>query len=257
MSQGLLLRLLVPCLVLLVTACGGLRGERPGPGAGVGPVPESVIVEAGDTVHGISRLYGIPAGEIIDLNGLEEPYIIRVGQRLRLPVTRGTAAEAPWNQGPTGSAPRLEPASAPPDGLPAPPPVSGAGFLWPLEGDILAGFGPGEDGRHNDGVNIAAAAGATVIAAENGTVTYAGNELRGFGNLVLIRHDGGWVTAYAHNARILVSRGDRVRRGQPIAEAGGTGNVGRPQLHFEIRQGTRAVDPLPLLVGGQSASGGV
>ncbi len=96
---------------------------------------------------------------------------------------------------------------------------------------------------HNDGINIEAAAGTQIRAAENGVVVYAGNELRGFGNLLLIKHADGWTTAYAHADTLLVRRGDRVNRGQAIATVGRTGNVDRPQLHFEIRKGPRPVDP--------------
>lgn len=133
--------------------------------------------------------------------------------------------------------------------IPSPPPRSGGRFLWPLQGEMIAGFGAQGDGRHNDGINIAAERGTKVVAAENGVVAYAGNELRGFGNLLLIKHADDWITAYAHNDRLLVNAGDSVTRGQAIAEVGSTGSVARPQLHFEIRKGTRAVDPLPLLEG--------
>ena len=125
----------------------------------------------------------------------------------------------------------------------SPPPKMGGGFRWPVEGRIISGFGPREGGLHNDGVNILAAAGTQVRAAENGIVVYAGNELRGFGNLLLIKHANDWTTAYAHADRLLVGRGDKVTRGQPIATVGQTGNVSRPQLHFEIRKGPRPVDP--------------
>lgn len=131
--------------------------------------------------------------------------------------------------------------------VPAPPPRSGGRFLWPLQGEMLASYGPLGDGRHNDGVNIAAPRGTEVMAAENGVVAYAGNELRGFGNLLLIKHADNWITAYAHNDELLVGAGDSVSRGQPIARVGNTGSVARPQLHFEIRKGTRAIDPMPLL----------
>ena len=117
-------------------------------------------------------------------------------------------------------------------------------FGWPVSGRIISTFGPAAGGTHNDGINIAAPEGTTVAAAESGTVAYAGNELRGFGNLLLVKHDGGWVTAYAHNQVLLVKKGDRVRRGQAIARVGSTGGVGAPQLHFELRSGTKAVDPL-------------
>jgi len=117
-------------------------------------------------------------------------------------------------------------------------------FNWPVSGQIISTFGPAAGGTHNDGINIAAPEGTTVVAAEGGTIAYAGNELRGFGNLLLIKHDGGWVTAYAHNQVLLVKKGERVRRGQAIARIGSTGGVGSPQLHFELRSGTKAVDPL-------------
>ncbi|HEV2673219.1 MAG TPA: LysM peptidoglycan-binding domain-containing M23 family metallopeptidase [Aliidongia sp.] len=117
-------------------------------------------------------------------------------------------------------------------------------FGWPVSGQIVSTFGPAAGGTHNDGINISAPEGTTVAAAESGTVAYAGNELRGFGNLLLLKHDGGWVTAYAHNQVLLVKKGDKVRRGQAIARVGSTGGVGAPQLHFELRSGTKAVDPL-------------
>ena len=129
-----------------------------------------------------------------------------------------------------------------------PPPLSGDRFLWPVQaGKIVLGYGPTSSGLHNDGVNIAAPSGTDVRAAENGVVAYAGNELRDFGNLLLIRHADGWMTAYAHNDALLVKRGDTVTRGQPIARVGQSGNVGEPQLHFELRRGTRPLDPLPYL----------
>jgi len=131
--------------------------------------------------------------------------------------------------------------------LPPPPaaaPREGSrSFLWPVHGHIIARYGNGEGGTHNDGINIAAPEGSAVIAADAGIVAYAGNELRGYGNLVLIKHADGWMTAYAHNSALLVKRGEKVRRGQPIARVGATGAVGEPQLHFEIRHGTRALDP--------------
>jgi len=140
-----------------------------------------------------------------------------------------------------------KPVRRPPLGAPNPPPRSSGKFLWPLEGKILSSYGSKGSGVHNDGINIESPSGTTVRAAENGVVAYSGNELRGFGRLLLIRHSGGWVTAYAHLGQVMVSRGDTVERGQAIAKVGRTGNVSRPQLHFEIRKGTRAVDPRKLL----------
>lgn len=129
------------------------------------------------------------------------------------------------------------------------PPANGMRFLWPVAGDVISEFGSKPGGQHNDGINIQAAQGTSVRAAESGIVAYAGNEIRGFGNLVLIRHDGGWMTAYAHNATLLVKQGDKVVRGQQIARVGHTGNVTVPQLHFEVRKGRTPVDPLKYLDG--------
>ena len=133
--------------------------------------------------------------------------------------------------------------SKPPRRIPKPAPRTGKGFQWPVQGRVISSFGAKSKGLRNDGINIAAPRGAPVVAVENGVVVYAGNELRGFGNLVLIKHSGGWVSAYAHNDRLAVQRGDKVRKGQRIARVGSTGGVKTPQLHFELRKGKRARDP--------------
>ena len=118
---------------------------------------------------------------------------------------------------------------------------------WPVNGKVIAGFGGRPDGTHNDGVNLSVPLGTEVHAAENGIVAYAGSELKGYGNLVLVRHDNGWVTAYAHNDELMVKRGDKVARGQVIGKAGKTGTVDQPQVHFELRQGSKPVDPTPYM----------
>ena len=147
------------------------------------------------------------------------------------------------------STPRRTAASPPPMPVAeaAAPPGRGHPFLWPVRGRVLVGFGPESNGLNNDGINIAVPEGTPVRAAATGVVVYAGNELKGYGNLLLIRHADGWITAYAHNAKLLVRRGQRVTRGEIIARAGETGGVSSPQLHFEIRHGTQAVDPLRYL----------
>ena len=116
-------------------------------------------------------------------------------------------------------------------------------FLWPVRGRVLEGFGTGQDGTHNDGINIAASRGAAIEATEGGVVAYSGNELRGYGNLILVKHPNGWISAYAHCDLILVKTGQKVVRGQVIARVGASGNVSEPQLHFELRRDKKPVDP--------------
>lgn len=116
-------------------------------------------------------------------------------------------------------------------------------FLWPLRGTIISAYGSKTGGLQNDGINIAGSRGAPVRAAENGVVVYAGNELKGFGNLLLLRHADGWMSAYAHLDDFQVERGQTVQRGQSIGRLGQTGSVTSPQLHFELRRGGKAVDP--------------
>ena len=126
--------------------------------------------------------------------------------------------------------------------------IAGSSKLrWPVRGRVVSAFGKRNDGTHNDGINVAVPLGTNIHAAEGGMVAYAGNELKGYGNLVLVRHDNGWVTAYAHAEKLLVKRGDRVRRGDVIAKAGKTGDVAQPQVHFEVRQGQKPVDPVPFM----------
>jgi murein DD-endopeptidase MepM/ murein hydrolase activator NlpD len=130
---------------------------------------------------------------------------------------------------------------------PQAPASDGGTFLWPVRGRVLGVYGSGRDGTRNDGINIAAPRGAAVEAADGGVVAYTGNELRGYGNLILVKHTNGWISAYAHCDQILVKRGDKVARGQTIAHVGSTGNVSEPQLHFELRRGNHAVDPREFL----------
>jgi murein DD-endopeptidase MepM/ murein hydrolase activator NlpD len=129
------------------------------------------------------------------------------------------------------------------------PSANGTTFRWPVRGRIIASFGSGPGGQRNDGINLAVPEGTSVKAAEAGSVIYAGNELEGYGNLILVRHADGWVSAYAHNKDLMVKRGDTVARGQIIARAGMTGSVTSPQVHFELRQGSKPVNPLDHLSG--------
>jgi murein DD-endopeptidase MepM/ murein hydrolase activator NlpD len=119
--------------------------------------------------------------------------------------------------------------------------AAGPAFRWPLRGRVISGF------PKNDGIDLAVPEGTAVHAAEDGVVAYAGNELKGYGNLILIRHSNGYVTAYAHASELMVKRNDSVRRGQVIAKSGQSGSVSAPQLHFEIRKGSTPVDPMQFL----------
>ncbi len=203
-------------------------------------------VVRGDTLYGISRKYGIDMNALARANRLAPPYLLLIGQRLNVPVTSAGATQTAAVAVEPPPSPKVDAtAKAPPAPLiPTPPPRSSGRFLWPVQGAILSKFGPKSGGFHNDGINISAPRGAPVRAAEAGVVAYAGNELRGYGNLLLIRHAERWTTAYAHNEALLVKRGDTVRRGQTIAKVGSSGNVTQPQSHFELRRGTKVVDPL-------------
>jgi murein DD-endopeptidase MepM/ murein hydrolase activator NlpD len=165
-------------------------------------------------------------------------------------------------QEPAGFVAHPKPATLPAAIATATPPARGNGaFVWPVRGHIVEAFGSGPDGTHNDGINIAAPRGSPVQAVDGGVVAYAGNELRGYGNLILIKHPEGWISAYAHCDLILVKRGQKVARGQVIARVGSTGNVNSPQLHFELRHGDKPVDPraylapLPAAAATQANSG--
>ena len=165
------------------------------------------------------------------------------------------------------SAASVPPAPEQPSGLPTapgptaaveapPPPSHGGVFLWPVRGHVIEGFGAEADGTHNDGINIAAPRGAAIEAADGGIVAYAGNELRGYGNLILIKHPGGWISAYAHCDRILVKTGQKVAPGQVIARVGASGNVSEPQLHFELRRDKKPVDPREYLAPASTGESG-
>lgn len=206
-------------------------------------------VAKGDTVYGISRRFDIGINDVVRQNELKPPdFGLFVGQRIVLPVDEGTPRTTVASKASRTRTAALEPMprgkrAAVGDPNAKPPPRSHKKFLWPLQGKLVSSYGAKGGGLYNEGINIAAKPGEIVRAAENGVVAYAGNELRGYGNLLLLRHAGGWITAYAHNGRLLVRPGQRVKRGQPIALVGKSGSVTTPQLHFELRKGRKAVDP--------------
>ncbi len=178
------------------------------------------------------------------------PVIAAEQHSLRLPQNYGKKPEPEPEVAPVPTAYRAMPkptTAEPKPTLAEPPPRAGRSFAWPVKGRVISSYGPQPGGLRNDGLNIAASRGDKVIAADNGVVAYAGDDLKGFGNLVLIKHAGGFVTTYAHNEKLMVKRGDKVKRGQVIATVGESGAVTRPQVHFQVRQGAHAVDPRPLM----------
>lgn len=241
------------------------------------PPPREYYVRAGDTVYTVSRLFSVSPSELSKLNRLEPPYKIITGQVLRLPsITAKTQRIA--NNNDAGITPANKPnivagesvkPTKKPELSPAKkaeniriakakktvreklsvktPKRSSSKFLKPVKGRVVSSYGPKSDGLHNDGINIAAPRGTTVAAAENGVVVYAGNGLKGSGNLVLVRHDNRWMTAYGHLDKINVRNGATLTRGQSLGTVGSTGGVKTPQLHFEVRRGTEALNPKPYL----------
>jgi murein DD-endopeptidase MepM/ murein hydrolase activator NlpD len=227
---------------------------------------QSHVVNSGDTLYSLGRRYGVSHIEIARANGIKDESALRIGQRLNIPGGSSATASSPTTpfSPPPAAAPAPQRAAAahePAQKAAAVTPVSTAApeepralggspqFRWPVRGRVISGYGAKANGQHNDGINLAVPEGAEVKAAEDGVVAYAGNELKGYGNLVLLRHSDGWMTAYAHNSQLLVKRGDSVKRGQNVARAGQTGGVTSPQVHFEIRKGSTPVDPTQYLAG--------
>ena len=243
--------------------------------------PSSVhIVNRGDTLMSIARRNNVPVGELAKANNLDQSARLSLGMKLTVPGSK-SAAVAPVAQ-PVAAAATVQPvappaatkmaaAGGPPQAArlaqattnvaEEKPVVEAASvksseatgalptFRWPVRGKVITTYGAKTNGKSNDGINLAVPEGTPVKAAEDGVVAYSGNELKGYGNLVLVRHSNGYVTAYAHASELMVKRGDTIKRGQIIAKSGQSGEVGSPQLHFEIRKGSSPVDPLQFLNG--------
>ncbi len=239
------------------------------------------VIQSGESLYTIARHYEVSAQAIMSANGITSADKIFVGQRLiipgrsdllaamdKAPATANAAKPAPAPtpvhtadaaKAPSATPPVTTPAATAPDKpaqvatldptpkIPAAEPaMSGADkFRWPVSGKVTTDF----IASKNTGINIDAPAGTSVRAAENGTVIYVGSGVEGYGNLILIRHPNGYVSAYAHLAATSVSKGDTVNRGDSIGTVGMTGSVSHPQLHFELRMGATPVDPIPLLAG--------
>ena len=224
------------------------------------------IVGPGESLIGIAHKHGVKLTVLARANNIQPYAKISIGDRLTIPGGRPVAARpavAPQLAEPrtvavekVASAPVQNARVATPEAQTTESVTKTAeaagsmpSFRWPVKGRIIAGFGPRPNGAQNDGINLAVPEGTPVKAADDGVVAYAGNELKGYGNLVLIRHANGFVSAYANASELLVKRGDTIKRGQVIAHAGQTGNVTSPQLHFEIRKGSTPVDPAQYLGG--------
>ena len=216
------------------------------------PPPQTYRVRDGDTLYRISRIFDTNTTALARLNNLNPPYTLHEGDRLTIPggtrnaprsATRTASSASARNTIPPPDKPERN-ARAKPDYADKPTPArSSARFLRPVDGRVISSFGPKKNGQHNDGINLQAPAGTPVRAAANGRVVYAGDELEGYGNLVLIRHEDRWMSAYAHLDDVLVKRGETVKQGQSLATVGSSGSVSKPQLHFELRRGTEAVNP--------------
>ncbi len=238
-------------------------------------MPASVhVVNRGDTLNSIARRNQINVAQLARANNLPVNAQLKLGSKVNVPASSGMAAPAAPA---VAAAPAIAPAPAKPVMTAAVEPVQKEKarlatetkeieatqspvkaaeatnalptFRWPVRGRVITAYGAKANGKQNDGINVAVPEGTPVKAAEDGVVAYSGNELKGYGNLILVRHSNGFVTAYAHASELMVKRGDTIKRGQVIAKSGQSGEVGSPQLHFEIRKGSSPVDPLQFLNG--------
>lgn len=226
---------IIVCLLmsLLLTACSSKNTSNEGTFNG-----SVYTVKRGDTLSKISRMTGTSVGELAKMNGLPPPYKLLVGQRIR---TKGTANRGSTKN--TATAKKSAPArQSAPAALPkvALPPVGSRCWLWPAKGKVIEGYSYNDGG--NKGIDIAGSRGQPIYASGAGSVVYAGNQLRGYGNLVMIKHNEDYITAYAHNDTILVSTGQKVKAGQKIATMGSSG-ANSVMLHFQLRYRATAIDP--------------
>jgi murein DD-endopeptidase MepM/ murein hydrolase activator NlpD len=274
-------QLIIPHQSATVAAPASAAPKAAVAAAPVSAAPSVHVVNRGDTLLSIAHRNRIPVAELAKVNSLDPNARLKLGQKITVPGAKSAAAPA--------TAPTAQVAGAQPGAVAAPatkmaavttePPKEKARlaqatttpeaavaatetpvktaeatgalptFRWPVRGRVVTGYGAKTNGKSNDGINVAVPEGTPVKAAEDGVVAYSGNELKGYGNLILVRHSNGYVTAYAHASELLVKRGETIKRGQIIAKSGQSGEVGSPQLHFEIRKGSSPVDPLQFLNG--------
>ena len=197
------------------------------------PTANFHVVKKGESLYSVSRLYGVSINEIAAKNSLSEPYQINEGQKLAIgtSVASNEASDEPYRYKPE------------PKTVSHARSISKAGFSWPLKGEVITAFGPRSGGLYNDGINIRAKSGDIVRSSQDGVVAYVGDELKGYGNLIIIKHDNEMITAYGHLQEAKVKRGDKVEQGQTIAYAGSSGNVNSVQLYFGLRKGRDAINP--------------
>jgi murein DD-endopeptidase MepM/ murein hydrolase activator NlpD len=274
-------QLIIPRPAVVAATAPALAAPVSKPVAVVSAPPSVHFVNHGDTLLSIARHNHLPVAELAKANGLDPQAKLKLGEKLTVPGAKTAAVVPPAAQPAAVLAAQPAAALAPPatkvatamgtppqsarlaqattkveDSTPVEAPVKAAEstgalptFRWPVRGKVITSYGAKTNGKSNDGINLAVPEGTPVKAAEDGVVAYSGNELKGYGNLVLVRHANGYVTAYAHASELLVKRGDTIKRGQIIAKSGQSGEVGSPQLHFEIRKGSTPVDPLQFLNG--------
>lgn len=183
-------------------------------------------VKKGENLFRIGLKYDVSVLDLMNMNQLEKPEDLQAGTILKVPTLRQPAAKTVVQN--TQAAQKQ-------------------GLVWPVKGKVIKSFGQKSTGVNHTGINIAAKHGTPVVAAASGSVIYASGGLKSYGNLILLRHADGLITAYAHNAQNLINKNDYVQRGQIIAYVGQTGNVSTPQLHFEVRRNARALNPISVL----------
>jgi murein DD-endopeptidase MepM/ murein hydrolase activator NlpD len=265
-------------LILVLMPCGAFAEQ--GQGGYKLPVPAFYQVKDGDTLYSIARTFDLNVAQLTAINNLPKNAKVRVGQKIKMQgasepeIKTAVAAVSSTTEKPFSavvtkwaeqSADRFsadkisahkqqeKPAAAVTQNdmfqpRAVPPPViilnsKRPNFVWPVRGKVISMYGAKGGGLQNDGINIAAPKGTPVTSAADGIIAYVGDDLKSYGNLILIRHSGGLITAYAHMASVTVKKGMPVRKGQPIGSVGSSGTVATSQLHFEIRQGAKTYDP--------------
>lgn len=213
------------------------------------PPPRSYVVQAGDTFRGIAQRLGVEVEDLGAINGVPSPYVVRIGQVLRVPLPRRPEPvyASPPSREPAPAKVAAPTPRAPVQATPARKLAGAPRLAWPTDGAVATGFGQPIKGIPSNGMDLAAYKGMTVRAAAAGTVIFAGHEPERFGLLLVLDHGDGWASAYGYLGDLTVKEGQTVRAGERIARIGATGEARRPTLHFELRKDNVAVDPRPYL----------